>query len=321
MKKLIFIILLFPLIAFADNYEIHDQGVLIPDDYFIHFGSDADFKLGYDEATDNVLELSDGTNTFVSIADNGATSTITVTGVVVVSGNISGATYGSDSSVTDAELLYINTLTSNAQAQIDAKGPAITGGATTIATDDLTASRALVSNGSGKVAVSDVTSTEVDYLDGVTSAIQPQINAKAPSNSPTLVTPTLGVATATSLAASGDVTGATSVTLDTAATVVLTAANCLGAARFNNDADVIDYTLPGAAAGLTVVFYDIAGGVITVDPTDGTDTIYLNGTSVGAGDAIDSPGAVGNFIALMALDDTRWVTIGRSGVWVDGGAD
>ena len=39
------------------------------------------------------------------------------------------------------------------------------------------------------------------------------------------------------------------------------------------------------------------------------------------GDAIDSPGNAGNFIVLMAVDDTRWVTLGRSGVWVDGGAD
>ena len=41
---------------------------------------------------------------------------------------------------------------------------------------DLTASRALVSDGSGDVSVSDVTSTELGYLDGVTSAIQTQID-------------------------------------------------------------------------------------------------------------------------------------------------
>ena len=34
-------------------------------------------------------------------------------------------------------------------------------------TEDLTASRALTSNGSGKVEVSAVTSTELGYLDGV----------------------------------------------------------------------------------------------------------------------------------------------------------
>ena len=42
--------------------------------------------------------------------------------------------------------------------------------------------------------------TELSYLDGVTSAIQTQLNAKAPSNSPTFVTPTLGAASATSIA-------------------------------------------------------------------------------------------------------------------------
>jgi len=96
---------------------------------------------------------------------------------------------------------------------------------------------------------------------------------------------------------------------------------CRNSARFNNDADVIDYTLPAAESGLVVLFYDIAGGVITIDPFDGTDTIYLDGVSVGAGDAIDSPGAIGNFIALMAIDDTRWISLGRSGTWIDGGAD
>ena len=45
--------------------------------------------------------------------------------------------------------------------------------------EDLTASRALVSDGSGDVSVSAVTSTEVGYLDGVTSAIQTQLDAKA----------------------------------------------------------------------------------------------------------------------------------------------
>lgn len=60
-------------------------------------------------------------------------------------------------------------------------GTPITGAASTIATSDLTASRALVSNGSGKVAVSAVTSTQLGYLSGVTSAIQTQLDSKAPT--------------------------------------------------------------------------------------------------------------------------------------------
>ena len=44
---------------------------------------------------------------------------------------------------------------------------------------DLTASRALVSDGNGDVSVSAVTSTEIGYLDGVTSAIQTQLDTKS----------------------------------------------------------------------------------------------------------------------------------------------
>jgi hypothetical protein len=66
-----------------------------------------------------------------------------------------------------------NLFFTNARAQ-----SAITGGASTIVTSNLTASRALVSDGSGKVAVSAVTSTELGYLSGVTSAIQTQLGNK-----------------------------------------------------------------------------------------------------------------------------------------------
>ncbi|MDA9693288.1 hypothetical protein N9U43_01455, partial [Cytophagia bacterium] len=73
------------------------------------------------------------------------------------------------SDVTVTELDYLAGVTSNIQTQLDAKNSTISGAATTIATSDLTASRALTSNGSGKVAVSDVTSTELSVLDGITS--------------------------------------------------------------------------------------------------------------------------------------------------------
>ena len=64
------------------------------------------------------------------------------------------------------------------QTALDGKQATITGAATTIDTEDLTASRALVSDGSGKVAVSSVTSTELGYVSGVTSAVQTQVDSK-----------------------------------------------------------------------------------------------------------------------------------------------
>lgn len=68
----------------------------------------------------------------------------------------------------------IGTLTTT----VNNKQDKITGAAASIASNNLTASRALASNASGKVAVSSTTSTELGYVHGVTSAIQTQLNGK-----------------------------------------------------------------------------------------------------------------------------------------------
>jgi hypothetical protein len=80
--------------------------------------------------------------------------------------------------ISNTEFQYLNGVTDNIQTQFSGKQAIITGAATTIDTEDLTASRALVSDGSGKVAVSSVTSTELGYVSGVTSAVQTQVDSK-----------------------------------------------------------------------------------------------------------------------------------------------
>lgn len=55
---------------------------------------------------------------------------------------------------------------------------AVTGAASTIVTSNLTVARAIVSDGSGKVAVATTTATEIGYVNGVTSAIQTQLDSK-----------------------------------------------------------------------------------------------------------------------------------------------
>ena len=110
----------------------------------------------------------------------GGVSTITtadLTASRALASNAAGKVVVSD--VTATELGYLDGVSSAIQTQLDAKQATITGAATTIDDADLTASRALVSSGSGKVAVSDVTATELGYVDGVTSAIQTQLDAKA----------------------------------------------------------------------------------------------------------------------------------------------
>ena len=72
----------------------------------------------------------------------------------------------------------LQTSVNNVQTALTSKQDTVVGGASTITKDNLTASRALVSNSSGKVAVSTVTSTELGYLDGVTSNVQTQLNKK-----------------------------------------------------------------------------------------------------------------------------------------------
>ena len=72
----------------------------------------------------------------------------------------------------------LQTNVNNVQTALTSKQDTVVGGASTITENNLTANRALISNSSGKVAVSDVTSTELGYLDGVTSNVQTQLNKK-----------------------------------------------------------------------------------------------------------------------------------------------
>ena len=58
----------------------------------------------------------------------------------------------------------------------------LTGAISTVLTADLTASRAVASNASGKLVSSATTDTELGYLSGVTSAVQTQLNTKAADN-------------------------------------------------------------------------------------------------------------------------------------------
>lgn len=67
------------------------------------------------------------------------------------------------------------------------QGPAgsidnVTGAATSILTDNLSANSVLISDGNGKVAASGITAAELGFLDGATSNIQSQINALNSNN-------------------------------------------------------------------------------------------------------------------------------------------
>jgi hypothetical protein len=75
------------------------------------------------------------------------------------------------SSTTATEIGYVNGVTSAIQTQIDSKQTTITGAASTIVSSNLTASRVVISNVSGKITTTNVTHTEVDYVSGVTGQL------------------------------------------------------------------------------------------------------------------------------------------------------
>ena len=90
--------------------------------------------------------------------------------------NIAMAESDIDGLQTDVGTLKTNV--TSLQTALTSKQDVIVGAASTITEDNLATDRALVSNSSGKVAVSNVTSTELGYLDGVTSNIQTQLDKK-----------------------------------------------------------------------------------------------------------------------------------------------
>jgi hypothetical protein len=81
--------------------------------------------------------------------------------------------------VSNEEIGYLDGVTSSIQTQLNGKEATVTGGATSILSSNLTTLRALISDSDGKVVVSPITSTELGYMAGTTSAVQTQLNGKA----------------------------------------------------------------------------------------------------------------------------------------------
>ena len=116
------------------------------------------YKLCSQWTSSNTVQMDDGNTLQTNLgAINGITDSLTAT-----SSNIA------------ASAAAVKTLNDN----LDSKQSTITGGASTIVSSNLTASRALISNSSGKIAASSITTTKLGYLANVTSDIQTQLNAK-----------------------------------------------------------------------------------------------------------------------------------------------
>nr|DAO58087.1 MAG TPA: hypothetical protein [Bacteriophage sp.] len=171
----------------------------------------------------------------------------------------------------------VTTLTTALQSKQDK----IVGGASTITDDNLAANRALVSDGNGKVAVSNVTSTELGYLDGVTSNVQTQLNKKLESAPVTSVNTKTGAvvlgASDVGAVATSDVTQ----TLGTSTTKVPSEKAVADALSGAGAGDMLKatYDPTGSVEQAGGIPDYVAGQLPTVN--DATLTIQKNGTAVG----------------------------------------
>ena len=131
-------------------------------------------ELGYDH-TNHKLYIGNSSGGVTLLNPTYSLSSFGVTATAAELNRLDGIT------ATTAELNYTDGVTSNIQTQLNGKAASSHTHPVSQVTG-LTASRALISDGSGHPAVSGVTSTELGYLDGVTSSIQTQLNGKAASS-------------------------------------------------------------------------------------------------------------------------------------------
>ena len=131
-------------------------------------------ELGYDH-TNHKLYIGNSSGGVTLLNPTYSLSSFGVTATAAELNRLDGIT------ATTAELNYTDGVTSNIQTQLNGKAASSHTHPVSQVTG-LTASRALISDGSGHPAVSAVTSTELGYLDGVTSSIQTQLNGKAASS-------------------------------------------------------------------------------------------------------------------------------------------
>lgn len=140
-------------------------------------------KLSATNTQDAIDELNSKVNTLEDEVEETVKNNFTANRALVSNGNGDVAV----SAVTTTELGYLDGVTGAIQTQLNNKATSTS--VSTLqntvngkVTNSFTASRALVSDANGKVAVSAVTSAELGCLDGVTSAIQTQLDNKVTNN-------------------------------------------------------------------------------------------------------------------------------------------
>lgn len=142
----------------------------------------ADACVTSDKIMDNTIQyddLSQDLQELITSAGEGPTISVPAANRVVVSTDALGIT---TSAITTTELNQLDGINTNQtiQAQLNGKQATITGAASSVTTTNLTPNTVAISDANGKImSATAVSVTELGYLNGVTGAIQTQLNGKA----------------------------------------------------------------------------------------------------------------------------------------------
>lgn len=127
------------------------------------------------DVTDQKQDVINFSKTFVRGLDNSISVKDTIWDVNANNISYSSSVFGPTVNVYSDKVM-INTLQAALVSDVDNKQDIITGAATTIMTDSLTANKIVVSDANGKVSTHSATSAELDHLANVTTSIQGQID-------------------------------------------------------------------------------------------------------------------------------------------------
>lgn len=293
-------------------------------DGYIYVGNASNVATGVpmsgDVTISNTGVAAIGTGVIVN-ADVNASAAIALTKLAASTAN-KAASFGATgflepATTTLTELNYSSGLTGNIQAQLATKQATITGAASTVTSSNLSANFAVISNASGKIAVSPTTSTELSYVSGVTSNIQGQLNTKLTTN--------------VSGAASGDILyyngsqwvnlarGTTGQVLTaTAGSIQWSAGTSTGipsggtAGQYLNKIDGTDYNAQWSDLTLDKIT-DVTALAADVNILSGLDALGLTGVELGY--------SIGVTSAIQdQLDNKLGRALGYNNIWVGNGA-